>query len=138
MKVRILLILCSLFVSAASTLAQTTPFDLKSLGDSFLKLKSAGIDPLDGSLKALVDGVAAFGGTSDTLHRASIAIQQMAGKGVISMEELRQQLGEAVPTAMKAMAAGMNMSVQELTQKLSQVLPQAVDTLTPNGAIPKA
>jgi len=111
------------------TLAQTTPFDLKSLGDSFLKLKSAGIDPLDGSLKALVDGVAAFGGTSDTLHRASIAIQQMAGKGVISMEELRQQLGEAVPTAMKAMAAGMNMSVQELTQKVSNGQVMATNAL---------
>ncbi|RRF43529.1 hypothetical protein EAO12_29815 [Klebsiella pneumoniae] len=28
------------------------------------------------------------------LKRAAIAIQQMSGKGVISMEELRQQLGE--------------------------------------------
>ena len=32
------------------------------------------------------------------------AIQQMSGKGVISMEELRQQLGEAVPDAMRMLA----------------------------------
>ena len=41
---------------------------------------------------------AQFGGDSEIpLKRAAIAIQQMSGKGVISMEELRQQLGEAVP-----------------------------------------
>lgn len=35
------------------------------------------------------------------------------------MEELRQQLGEAVPTAMKAMADGMGVTVAELTKQIS-------------------
>lgn len=101
-------------------LAKNSPFDIKALSDSFVKLKSAGIDPTSGALKTLSDSVAKFGGNSDTLHRASIAIQQMAGKGVISMEELRQQLGEAVPTAMRLMAEGMGMSMSELTTKVSK------------------
>lgn len=97
-------------------MAQRAPFDVKTLTDSFVKLKSGGLDPTDGSMKALVDSVAKFGGTSDTMHRASIAIQQMAGKGVISMEELRQQLGEAVPNAINMMAQGAGMSIPKFAK----------------------
>lgn len=107
-------------MATVMNLAKNSPFDIKALSDSFVKLKSAGIDPTNGALKTLSDGVAKFGGNSDTLHRASIALQQMAGKGVISMEELRQQLGEAVPNAMRLMAQGMGMSMAELTNKVSK------------------
>lgn len=106
-------------MKALTATAQNAPFSIKSLGDAFIKLKSGGVDPLDGSLQGLVDGVAAFGGTSDTLHRAAIAIQQMSGKGVISMEELRQQLGEAVPNAMQMMARGMSMTMRDLNKAVS-------------------
>jgi len=102
---------------------------VQSLSDSFVKMKSAGLDPTDGSLRSLVDAVSAFGGTSDTFHRASIAIQQMAGKGVISMEELRQQLGEAVPTAMFDMARAMNVSVGELVKAVSDGKVEAAPAL---------
>jgi tape measure domain-containing protein len=97
-------------------MAQNAPFDVKTLTDAFVKLKSGGLDPTDGSMKALVDSVAKFGGTSETMHRASIAIQQMSGKGVISMEELRQQLGEAVPNAINMMAQGAGMSMPKFTK----------------------
>lgn len=100
-------------------MAKNAPFEISSLADSFVKLKTAGIDPTNGSMSALVDSVARFGGTGETLKRASVAIQQMAGKGVISMEELRQQLGEAVPSAMKSMADGMGMDMQKLTKIVS-------------------
>lgn len=99
--------------------AKTAPFEIQALTDSFVKMKSGGLDPMDGSFKSLINAVAQFGGTSDVLKRASIAIQQMAGKGVISMEELRQQLGEAVPTAMRMMADGMGVSMAELAKKVS-------------------
>lgn len=100
-------------------LALSTPFDIKTLTDGFVKFKSAGLDPTDGSFKGLVESVARFGGTSEQLHRASIAIQQMAGKGVLSMEELRQQLGEAVPNAINLMAEGMGVSMAKLTKAVS-------------------
>lgn len=100
--------------------AKSAPFEIKAITDSFVKFKSAGLDPTNGSMQALIDAVARFGGDSDTLKRASIAIQQMAGKGVISMEELRQQLGEAVPTAMRSMAEGMGMTMSELTAAVSK------------------
>lgn len=101
-------------------MAQRAPFEIQALSNSFVKLKSAGIDPTAGSMQTLIDSVARFGGDSQTLQRASVAIQQMAGKGVISMEELRQQLGEAIPTAMRDMAIGMSMSMSELTNAISK------------------
>jgi tape measure domain-containing protein len=101
-------------------MAMRAPFEIGALSDAFVKLKSAGLDPAKGSLQALVDGVAKFGGNSESLKRASVAIQQMLGKGVVSMEELRQQLGEAVPTAMQSMAEGMGLSMNKLTSLVSK------------------
>ena len=107
-------------VDALFKSARNAPFSMNALTDSFVKFKSVGMDPLDGSLGALTDAVAAFGGTDDVLKRASIAIQQMAGKGVISMEELRQQLGEAVPQAITIMAQSMGKSYGELVDQISK------------------
>lgn len=101
-------------------LAQSAPFEVTALKDAFIKLKTGGIDPTNGSLQGLVDSVAKFGGSSDVLKRAAIAIQQMGGKGVISMEELRQQLGEALPNAIQIMAISSGKSVQEFTQQVGK------------------
>ena len=102
------------------TMAKSAPFTVKELTNSWVKFKSVGLDPADGSMRSLVDAVARFGGTDDILHRATIAVQQMAGKGVISMEELRQQMGEAVPQSLVLLARGMNMSVGEMVDKISK------------------
>ncbi|WP_222104609.1 tape measure protein [Cupriavidus campinensis] len=107
-------------VKFITDMAQKAPFAMSALTNAFVKFKTGGLDPMDGSLQALVDGIAKVGGTSEHLARASIAIQQMAGKGVVSMEELRQQLGEAVPTAIQAMARGMGMTMQELTGHIAK------------------
>lgn len=107
------------------SLASKVPFSLTGITDAFVKLKVAGLEPIidnegNGPLRNLLDALAAFGGTEQQLQRASIAIQQMAGKGVVSLEELRQQLGEAIPTAIRAMAAGMGISISELIDKISK------------------
>nr|WP_276315678.1 tape measure protein [Ectothiorhodospira shaposhnikovii] len=101
-------------------LSEDTPFGLTELTNSFVKFKTVGIDPTNGSLKALTDALASFGGDKHALHRATIAIQQMAGKGVISMEELRQQLGEHVPRAINLMARSASMSYEMLVDKVSK------------------
>lgn len=84
--------------------------------NAFVKLKVAGLDPAKGSLQDLTDAVAAFGGGADDLQKATIAVFQMAGKGSINMEELRQQLGERVPTAIKIMARELNISEAQLNK----------------------
>ena len=110
-------------------LARTTPFTIGTIQDAWVKFKSAGLDPANGSLKSLLDATAAFGGSDDALHRAAIAIQQMAGKGVISMEELRQQLGEAIPTAIQNMADSMGMSLPRLMKLIASGSVEAKDAL---------
>lgn len=107
-------------------IASRAPFSLQAITDAFVKLKAAGIEPITGAdgrsgpLQALIDGLAAFGGSEQQLQRATIALQQMAGKGVISLEELRQQLGEAIPTAMQLMAEGLGMTVSRLISEISK------------------
>lgn len=100
-------------------LSEKVHVSLDAVSDAFVKLKAGGIDPTTGSLNALVNSVAQFGGDSEILKRAAVAIQQMSGKGVISMEELRQQLGEAVPTAMQSMADMMGVSMAKLVKDVS-------------------
>ncbi|HHT4259123.1 TPA: tape measure protein [Klebsiella variicola] len=111
------------------SISEKAHVSLDAVTDSFVKMKSAGIDPMAGGLSALVNSVAQFGGNSELMKRAAVAIQQMAGKGVVSMEELRQQLGEAVPTAMQAMADTMGVTMGELVKAVSTGTVSAKDAL---------
>lgn len=106
-------------VDSMFELSSSSPYSIQAITDSFVKIKSGGIDPLEGGLQGLLDAVSRFGGTEDQFKRASIAIQQMSGKGVISMEELRQQLGEAVPDAVATAARALNMSVSNMVKIIS-------------------
>jgi uncharacterized protein YidB (DUF937 family) len=53
----------------------------------------------------------------------------------ISPDDVHRALG---PDLLQQLAAKSGISVQELAQKLSTILPQAVDTMTPDGQVPKA
>ena len=107
------------------SISRTAPFEIKAITDAYVRLKAVGIDPTTGGLNALIDALAKVGGTSEQLKRISVGIAQMASKGVISMEELRQQLGEALPGAMEAMARGMGMSVGKLSDLVSKGVVEA-------------
>ncbi len=48
-----------------------------------------------------------------------LALQQIASKGVVSMEELRLQLAERVPGAMRLAASSMNMTMQEFEKAVT-------------------
>lgn len=52
----------------------------------------------------------------DKAKLVNLAIGQIAGKGVVSMEELRQQLGENLPGAMQIAARSMGMTVAEFNK----------------------
>lgn len=99
--------------------AKNMPFSLKTITNSFVKLRTTGMDPMNGSLRALADGIAAFGGDDQAFNRVTLAITQMSGKSVIQMEEMRQQLGESMPAAMEIMARSMGVSVAQLTKAIS-------------------
>ena len=59
------------------------------------------------------------GASSYATSRAFTAITQMVSKGVVSMEEMRQQLGEALPGAFQAAARGAGISEQALMELIS-------------------
>lgn len=101
------------------SLGRNTPQTVATLTDAFVKLEAGGLRSSYETLTALTDAVAAFGGTDQQFERAAIAIQQMSGKGVISMEELRQQLGEAIPTAAKIMARELGLSYADFVKQVS-------------------
>ncbi|WP_248594792.1 tape measure protein [Candidatus Accumulibacter contiguus] len=54
------------------------------------------------------------GKTSAETQNALLALSQMASKGVIQMEELRGQLGEALPGALNATAKGFGITTEQL------------------------
>lgn len=103
-------------------LAQNAPFKIQALSDSLVKLRTAGMDAgnAQAGVKALSDAISKFGGGSEAIHRSSVALQQMMGKGVISMEELRQQLSEAIPDAATTMAESVGMTYSDFVALVSK------------------
>ncbi len=74
---------------------------------------------------------------------ALLALQQMASKGVVSMEELRGQLGERLPGALNAAAEGLGITTAQLikltesgqltAEELFPALAAGLDKLYANG-----
>lgn len=68
---------------------------------------------------ALTRASGALGMSSEETSGALNALGQMASKGVVSMEELRQQLGERLPGAMSLVAKGFGISEKALIDLVS-------------------
>jgi tape measure domain-containing protein len=79
--------------------------------------------------EAIVRAMSTLGKSSAETERALVAVQQIASKGTASMEELRGQLGEALPGAMQAAAKGAGITVEQLTDMVSTGHVLAADLL---------
>lgn len=100
-------------------IAQRSPFSLDKLADGFVKLKTANLANPIAALKSTSDALAHFSASEQQFESAMLAIMQMSGKGVVSMEELRRQLGEAMPTAMQNLATAMEVTEGQLVKLVS-------------------
>ena len=69
---------------------------------------------------AITGASTALGLSMDDTHGTLRALQQMMSKGKIQAEELRGQLGERLPGALKMMADGMGVSTAELNKMMEQ------------------
>lgn len=78
---------------------------------------------------AVTQASGVMGLDAQSQERVFLALSQMASKSVISMEELRQQLGESLPSAMNIAARSMNMTTQEFNALVSSGQLLATDFL---------
>lgn|GEM_PF-3891580 len=76
---------------------KTTPLQLQDVMKSFITLKNFGIDPTNGSLRAIVDQNAKLGGETERLERITLALGQAFAKGKLQGEEMMQLVEAGVP-----------------------------------------
>jgi tape measure domain-containing protein len=102
--------------------ADTAGISVGNISQSFLKFsaatKSSGIS-LDESNKlfaAVTRATSSLGLGADAAGGALDALGQIASKGVVSMEELRQQLGDRVPGALSLTAQGLGITEAQLNK----------------------
>lgn len=81
--------------------------------EAFAELKAYGLDPMDGSMQAIMDKTAQLGGEQEKLKGISLAIGQMWAKEKIVQEEVNQ-LRERGVNAFDLLSKAMNRSVSEL------------------------
>ena len=83
-------------------------------------------DTLKGALTGTIGALSLSGATAEEASRAFVAIGQVVGKNSLQMEELRGQLGEAMPTAMLIVADGLT----KLNYQMGKTGDEAVVTTT--------
>lgn len=66
------------------------------------------LDTVKNSIVGVIGAAQLMGSSSEEISRAFLAIRQVIGKDSLQMEELRQQLGEAMPNAMLILVRGLN------------------------------
>lgn len=76
---------------------KNTPFQLEEVAESFARLKAFGLDPMDGTLQALVDQTAKLGGGQQRLNGIIIAVGQAWAKQKLQAEETLQLVERGVP-----------------------------------------
>lgn len=64
--------------------------------------------------ESVAHAMSVAGKSSADTEGALLALSQMASKGVVSMEELRGQLGERLPGALNAVASGLGITTAQL------------------------
>lgn len=78
---------------------------------------------------AITYSMGKLGASEDAQHRALIAVTQMMSKGTVASEELRGQLGEALPGAFNMVARAMGVTTQKLGKMLQMGQVTAADML---------
>jgi tape measure domain-containing protein len=107
--------------------ASRTPFDLPGVLDGAKRLMAMGFSAgqVIPSLTAIGDAAAGLGLGSEGIHRLTLALGQMAAKGKVSAEEVRQLAEAGIP------------AWQMLADKIGVSIPQAMK-LAENNAISAA
>jgi tape measure domain-containing protein len=90
----------------------TTPYQLEQVTGSFVRLKAAGLDPTDDTLRIIGDSVAAMGGGAETLDRVVNAVSKIATRGKLSAESLELMTDIGIP-ATKILQEQLGLTAEE-------------------------
>ncbi|QYK02800.1 tape measure protein [Shewanella psychrotolerans] len=100
------------------TFARDVPLQLNEVNQAFVKAKAFGLDPMNGTMKAIVDQAFKLGGGFQEVEGITLALGQAWAKQKLQGEEILQLIERGVPVwDMLAKVTGKNS--QEL-QKLSE------------------
>lgn len=100
--------------------------DVTEVGKAFLGLAASTRgtavegEPTRQVFEAVATAMGKAGKSSAETSNALQALAQMASKGVVQSEELRGQLGEALPGALQAAAKGMGLTTEELMKLVEE------------------
>jgi len=78
------------------------------------------VDAAKAAFEGIAAGIRGTGGSLQDLQGALLATSQVFGKGKVSAEELRQQIGERMPGAFSIFAESIGKTPQELDKMLSK------------------
>lgn len=105
-------------------IAQTNGLAISSLTQSFQQLNAATLTTsLEGFkterlFEAVSKAMSVLGADTVRTHRAFLALSQIMSKGQLYAEELRQQLGEAMPDAIQLFAKAANLSTKDFLKNV--------------------
>jgi tape measure domain-containing protein len=99
--------------------------ELSSLTRQFTQFYVSAKDKISGTeiqkiFESITKAGATMGLSVENQNRAFLALNQMMSKGTIQAEELRGQLGEALPGAFGIMAKALNVNEQQLATMMKQ------------------
>ncbi len=112
--------------SFLSSEANRLGIELRPLAQSYTRLSAAGrllgltTDDTREIFTSFSEALTGFGATREQSVRVFTAIEQILSKGKVSAEELRQQLGEALPGSFQLAAKAAGVTVQELDGMLKR------------------
>lgn len=93
-----------------------------AITDSFVKFAASTtsanipIEQTNALFAAITRAAGTLGLSGDKVNHMLDALSQIAAKGTVSMEELRQQLGDSLPGALSLTAKGLGLTDRELTK----------------------
>lgn len=100
--------------------AQDAGVSVGDISGAFIKFAASAqaanipISTTNGLFSALTKNAATLGLSGEKVSDMLNALGQMAGKGVVQMEELRGQLGDALPGALPKVAKGLGITTLEM------------------------
>lgn len=84
-------------ISWVDRFAEGVPFQTSQVAEAFVKLKAFGLDPTNGSLRALTNQASLLGGSQETLEGIILAVGQAWAKQKLQGEEILQLVERGVP-----------------------------------------